>query len=161
MNIVQRINSVMEVQEAIKKALEDNVYFKASKIEVIPENAAQIDFLIKNALGKLGVVCVIQTPAFDFLGKGDDGHPVWEMPEASLVISEIPTVNRSRAGASTALDAALQAAESINELGDAITLEQIRQVENQGVVSVFVTFRTSARFMYDKQSIPPAENSNN
>lgn len=161
MNIVQKINSVMEVQEAIKEALENNVYFKAAKIEVVPENAAQIDFIIKNALGKLGVICVIQTPAFDFLGKGDDGHPVWEMPEASLVISEIPTVNRSRAGSSTALDAALQAAESINELGEAITLEQIRQVENQGVVSVFVTFKTSCRFGYAKQSIPPAENTNN
>lgn len=150
----------MEIQEAIKQALDNNVYFKAAKIEVICENAAQIDYLIKNAIGKLGIVCVVQTPAFDFLGRGDDGHPVWEMPEASIVISEIPTTNRSRAGASTALDAALQAAEAINELGADIALEQIRQVENQGIVSVFVTFKTSCRFGYAKQTLPQ-DNTNN
>lgn len=131
-----------------------NVYFRAAKIEVLTENAAQIDFLIKNAIGKLGIVCVVQTPAFDFIGKDDDGHPVWEMPEASIVISEIPTTNRSRAGASTALDAALQAAESLNELGEGISLEEIRQVENQGIVSVFVTFKTVCRFCYQRQDLP-------
>lgn len=155
MNIVQKINSIQEVQDAIKEALMQNVYFRAAKIEVLTENAAQIDYLIKNAIGKLGIVCVVQTPAFDFIGKDDDGHPVWEMPEASIVISEIPTTNRSRAGASTALDAALQAAESLNELGEGISLEEIRQVENQGIVSVFVTFKTVCRFCYQRQDLPP------
>lgn len=154
MNIVQKINSIQEVQDAIKEALMQNVYFRAAKIEVLTENAAQIDYLIKNAIGKLGIVCVVQTPAFDFIGKDDDGHPVWEMPEASIVISEIPTTNRSRAGASTALDAALQAAESLNELGEGISLEEIRQVENQGIVSVFVTFKTVCRFCYQRQDLP-------
>lgn len=154
MNIVQKINSIQEVQDAIKEALMQNVYFRAAKIEVLTENAAQIDYLIKNAIGKLGIVCVVQTPAFDFIGKADDGHPVWEMPEASIVISEIPTTNRSRAGASTALDAALQAAESLNELGEGISLEEIRQVENQGIVSVFVTFKTCSRFCYARQDLP-------
>lgn len=153
-NVIQKVNSVQEIQDAIKEALMQNVYFRAAKIEVLTENAAQIDYLIKNAIGKLGIVCVVQTPAFDFIGKDDDGHPVWEMPEASIVISEIPTTNRSRAGASTALDAALQAAESLNELGEGISLEEIRQVENQGIVSVFVTFKTTARFTYARQDLP-------
>lgn len=153
-NVIQKVNSVQEIQDAIKEALMQNVYFRAAKIEVLTENAAQIDFLIKNAIGKLGIVCVVQTPAFDFIGKDDDGHPVWEMPEASIVISEIPTTNRSRAGASTALDAALQAAESLNELGEGISLEEIRQVENQGIVSVFVTFKTVCRFCYARQDLP-------
>lgn len=153
-DITQRINSISEVQEAIKEALEANVFFKRHSIPVLCENSAQIDYLIKNAIGKLGIVCVVQTPAFDFIGKDDDGHPVWEMPEASIVISEIPTTNRSRAGASTALDAALQAAESLNELGEGISLEEIRQVENQGIVSVFVTFKTVCRFCYQRQDLP-------
>ena len=160
MNIIQRINSIQEVQDAIKEALMQNVYFRAAKIEVLTENAAQIDFLIKNAIGKLGIVCVVQTPAFDYIGKDDDGHPVWEMPEASIVISEIPTTNRSRAGASTALDAALQAAESLNELGSEVCLSEIRQVENQGIVSVFVTFKTAARFTYGKETLPPTPTNN-
>ena len=161
MNVIQRINSISDVQEAIKEALEANVYFKRHSIPVLCENAAQIDFLIKNAIGKLGIVCVVQTPAFDFIGKADDGHPVWEMPEASIAISEIPTTNRSRAGASTALDAALQAAESLNELGEGISLEEIRQVENQGIVSVFVTLKTSARFCYEREDLPSAPSGSN
>jgi hypothetical protein len=82
------------------------------------------------------------------------------MPEASIVISEIPTTNRSRAGASTALDAALQAAESLNELGSEVCLSEIRQVENQGIVSVFVTFKTAARFTYGKETLPPTPTNN-
>lgn len=153
MEATQRINSIQEIQDAIKEQLEKNVYFAASKIAVLSENAAQIDYLIKNAIGKLGIVCVVQTPTFDFMGKDDQGHPVWQMPEATIVISEIPTVNRGRAGASTALDAALQAAEALNELGSGIVLKQIYQMENQGVVSVFVTFETNARFTYYRNDL--------
>ena len=153
MDIVQRIESIMDVQEAIKKVLEENVYFKKTQIPVLCENAAQIDFLIKSAIGKLGIVCVVQTPTFNFMGKDEDGHPVWEMPEASIVISEIPTVNRARAGSSTALDAALQAAEAINEVGGTLVLNKINQIENSGVVSVFVSLKTSARFTYFRNDL--------
>lgn len=156
MNIVQKINSIQEVQDAFKEALLANTYFQKAKIEVLTENTAQIDYLIKNAIGKLGIVCVIQTPSLNYIGKAEDGHPVWELTEGSIVISEIPTVNRSRAGASTALDAALQAAESLNELGAEVALDQIYQVENQGVVSVFVTFKSTARFTYERQDLPPS-----
>ena len=153
MEVIQKINSIQEIQDAIKEQLEKNVYFAASKIQVISENSAQIDYLIKNAIGKLGIVCVVQTPTFEFYGKDGEGHPVWTMTEATIVISEIPTVNRGRAGASTALDAALQAAESINELGSGVVLKQIYQMENQGVVSVFVTFETSAHFCYSRKDL--------
>lgn len=153
MEITQRINSIQEVQDAIKEQLEKNVYFASSKITVLSENSAQIDYLIKNAIGKLGIVCVVQTPTFEFYGKDGDGHPVWNMPEATIVVSEIPTINRARAGSSTALDAALQAAESINELGSGVVLKQIYQVENQGVVSVFVTFETNAHFCYYRNDL--------
>ena len=153
METTQRINSIQEIQDAIKAVLEKNTYFKKSQIQVISENAAQIDFLIKNAIGKLGIVCVVQTPTFDFMGKDENGHPVWNMPEATIVISEIPTVNRARAGASTALDAALNAAESLNELGSGVALKQIYQMENQGVVSVFVTFETCAHFTYFRNDL--------
>lgn len=153
MDVTQTINSIQEVQDALKQQLESNVYFATAKIQVVTENAAQIDFLIKNALGKLGIVCVVQTPTFDFMGKDEDGHPVWSMPEGTIVVSEIPTINRARAGASTALDAALQAAESLNELGSNIVLKSINQVENQGVVSVFVTFETNARFKYFRNDL--------
>jgi hypothetical protein len=153
MEVIQKIHSIQEIQDAIKAQIEQNVFFKRASIPVIPENAAQIEFLIKNAIGKLGIVCVVQTPTFEFYGKDEEGHPVWTMPEATIVISEIPTVNRARAGAGTALDAALQAAEALNELGSGIVLKSIYQMENQGVVSVFVTFETSAHFCYDRKDL--------
>lgn len=153
MDIVQRINSINEIQDAIKEALEKNVYFAKSKIQVVTENSAQIDYMIKNAIGKLGIVCVVQTPKLDFYGKDEDGHPVWQITEATVVVSEIPTVNRGRADASTALDAALIAAETLNELGDAISLNSINQMENQGVVSVFLSFKTTAHFTYARTDV--------
>ena len=153
MDIVQKINSIQEIQDTLKKKLEENVYFARSKIQVVSENSAQIDFLIKNAIGKLGIICVVQTPTLEFYGKDDEGHPVWNMPEATIVISEIPTVNRGRADSSTALDAALIAAETINELGDAVALDGINQVETQGIVSVFLTFKTCAHFTYARHDI--------
>ncbi len=153
MDIVQRINSINEVQDALKEALEQNVYFAKAKISVITENSAQIDFLIKNAIGKLGIVCVVQTPKLDYYGKDEDGHPVWQLSETTIVISEIPTVNRGRAGSSTALDAALIAAETLNELGNGIALDSINQMENQGIVSVFLSFKTTARFTYQRNDI--------
>ena len=153
MEITQKINSISEIQDALKEVLEKNVFFAKSKIPVVSENSAQIDFMIKNSLGKLGVVCVIQTPTLEFYGKDEDGHPVWAMPEATIVVSEIPTTNRSRAGSSTALDTALQAAEALNELGSGILLKQIYQVENQGVISVFVTFETSVHFGYFRNDL--------
>lgn len=155
MEVIQKINSIQEVQDAFKEQLEQNVFFKTASIPVLTENSAQIEFLIKSAIGKLGIVCVVQTPTFDFYGKTSDGHPVWQLSEVTIAVSEIPTVNRARAGASTALDAALQAAESINELGSDVVLQRINQIENQGIVSVFVTFKTSAHFCYERQETTP------
>ena len=149
----QRINSIQEIQDALKEAIEKNVYFAKTKIPVISENSAQIEFTIKNALGKLGVVCVVQTPRLKFFGKADDCHPVWELTEATIVVSEIPTTNRSRADSSTALDAALQAAEALHEIGSGIVLGDIYQTENQGVVSVFLTVKLAVRFCYFRSDL--------
>lgn len=153
MEIIQKINSIQEVQDAIVNKLKENVFYSRASIPVFSENSAQIEFLIKNAISKLGVCCVVQTPTLDFYGKDKDGHPVWQIPEFSIVISEIPTTNRSRAGASTALDAALIAAETVNELGSEIALNSINQMENNGVISVFVSFKSSILFGYARNDL--------
>jgi hypothetical protein len=153
MEIIQKINSIQEVQDAIVNKLKENVFYSRASIPVFSENSAQIEFLIKNAISKLGVCCVVQTPTLDFYGKDKDGHPVWQIPEFTIVISEIPTTNRSRAGASTALDAALIAAETVNELGSEIALNSINQMENNGVISVFVSFKSSILFGYARTDL--------
>lgn len=153
MTKVQRINSIQEVQDEIKKRLTDNVYFERAKVTVLSENALDIDYMITKSLGTLGICCVVQTPRFEFIGKDDDRHPVWSIPEFQIVITEQPTINRSRAGASTALDAALIAAESLNEIPD-IGLVGIQQTDIQGLVTVVVTFSTSVQFGYARQDLP-------
>ena len=153
MEIIQKINSIQEVQDAIVNKLKENVFYSRASIPVFSENSAQIEFLIKNAISKLGVCCVVQTPTLDFYGKDKDGHPVWQIPEFTIDISEIPTTNRSRAGASTALDAALIAAETVNELGSEIALNSINQMENNGVISVFVSFKSSILFGYARNDL--------
>lgn len=153
MEIIQKINSIQEVQDAIVNKLKENVFYSRASIPVFSENSAQIEYLIKNAISKLGVCCVVQTPTLDFYGKDKDGHPVWQIPEFTIVISEIPTTNRSRAGASTALDAALIAAETVNELGSEIALNSINQLENNGVISVFVSFKSSILFGYTRNDL--------
>ena len=153
MEIIQKINSIQEVQDAIVNKLKENVFYSRASIPVFSENSAQIEYLIKNAISKLGVCCVVQTPTLDFYGKDKDGHPVWQIPEFTIVISEIPTTNRSRAGASTALDAALIAAETVNELGSEIALNSINQMENNGVISVFVSFKSSILFGYARTDL--------
>ena len=153
MEIIQKINSIQEVQDAIVNTLKENVFYNKASIPVFSENSAQIEYLIKNAISKLGVCCVVQTPTLDFYGKDKDGHPVWQIPEFTIVISEIPTTNRSRAGASTALDAALIAAETVNELGSEIALNSINQMENNGVISVFVSFKSSILFGYARTDL--------
>lgn len=153
MEIIQKINSIQEVQDAIVNRLKENVFYNKASIPVFSENSAQIEYLIKNAISKLGVCCVVQTPTLEFYGKDKDGHPVWQIPEFTIVISEIPTTNRSRAGASTALDAALIAAETVNELGSEIALNSINQMENNGVISVFVSFKSSILFGYARTDL--------
>ena len=153
MEIIQKINSIQEVQDAIVNKLKENVFYSRASIPVFSENSAQIEYLIKNAISKLGVCCVVQTPTLDFYGKDKDGHPVWQIPEFTIVISEIPTTNRSRAGASTALDAALIAAETVNELESEIALNSINHMENNGVISVFVSFKSSILFGYARTDL--------
>lgn len=153
MKHVQTINSILEIQNAVVDALKQNVFFAKSKIELLSENAMDIDFQISKAIGGLGIVGVVQTPHLEFVGKDDDGHPVWQISEFQIVFTEIPTTNRSRADASTALDAALIAAETVNEEIPDATLVDIIQSDVQGMVNVVAQFKVSVQFGYKRTEL--------
>lgn len=148
---VQTVNSILDVQQAVADAILENTFYARSKIQVIPENALDIVTMIKRELGKLGIVGMVMTPRMEFAGKGPSGHPVWRMEEIQVVFTEIPTVNRGRAGASTALDAALIAAESLNEAG--LQLQSIEQGEEAGYIVVTVTCSAHAFFCYRRVDV--------
>lgn len=153
MTHIQRINSIMEVQQAVADALKKNVYFTRAGIEILCENALDIDFTINKAISSLGIVGVIQTPHFEFYGLDNDRHPVWVIQEFQMVFSEIPVTNRSRAGASTALDAALIAAETVNDEIPGCSLVDIIQTDVQNIVSVVATFKCSVQFGYARHEL--------
>ena len=153
---IQTVNGILDVQQAVCDAILENTYFARSKIQVIPENALDIVTMIRKELGKLGIVGMVMTPRMEFAGKNPDGHPVWRMDEVQVAFTEIPTVNRGRAGASTALDAALQAAESLNETG--LQLQDIQQAEEAGYIVVTVICQAHAFFCYERVDVnTPAE----
>ena len=143
---VQTVNGILEVQQALCDCILQNTFYARTKIDVIPENALDVVTKIRSNLGKIGIVGMVMTPKMDYKGKDSRGHPVWSLEEIQVAFSEIPTTNRGRADASTALDAALIAAESLNEFG--LQLVGIEQTEEQGYVIVTVTAKATAFFCY-------------
>ena len=142
----QAVDGILEIQKAVADAMLANTYFAKARIQILPENVLDIVTQVRSAIGKLGIVGMVMTPHLAFQGKDRLGHPVWRMEEIHVTFTEIPTTNRGRAGASTALDAALVAAESLNEAG--LLLKDIQQTEQAGYVIVTVTCQASAYFGY-------------
>lgn len=62
------------------------------------ENRRDIDFEIKTALGKQGVVGLIMIPRATFAGSFEDKSLVWQIDELEVDIVENVTVNRGKNG---------------------------------------------------------------
>lgn len=68
-----------------------------SSIPILAENAKNIDFEIKNSLGKQGIVAVVTTPKATFVGNYSAKELAWEC-ECEIDVVENPTVARARPG---------------------------------------------------------------
>lgn len=62
----------------------------------IPENRKDVDFEIKNALGKQGIVGLVLTPKARYLGNYEDKCLAWEIEQLQVFITENVTVNRHK-----------------------------------------------------------------
>lgn len=60
------------------------------------ENRKDIDFEIKNALGKQGIVGLVMTPKATFAGAFQDVGLAWQLDELEVSIVESVTVNRGK-----------------------------------------------------------------
>lgn len=150
---IQKINSITEIQQAIKDVLTENTYFAKHGCNILIENQKDIEYQIKNSIGKIGIVGCVVTPTLTFNGDyiSEDGRqPFWKMDACSVVFIETPTLNRERANYCTALDAALQAAESFAGLL-AFNLEDITQSASQGTITVTLRLKTDAIFRFVKE----------
>lgn len=144
------INTISEVQNAIADKLQENVYFVQHNVPILVENSKTIDFDIKNSIGKIGVCATVATPSLTFQGHyGAENHPpFWTMESAQVVVVENPILNRGRANYATALDTALQIAQTLNTSFN-FGLTSIQQTSEQGLVVVTVSFKTNVAFRYE------------
>lgn len=101
-----------QAQEQVCEALnEDEVL--SGKVQFIPENSKDIDYEIKNAIGRQGIVGIVMTPDATYQGIMSDGQQVWDLRDFTVQVVENPIVNRGQPTYAniTALDAAARAAE--------------------------------------------------
>lgn len=48
-------------------------------MKFIPENSKDLDYEVKNAIGKQGIVGLIMTPRADYIGKTTPGELAYEL----------------------------------------------------------------------------------
>ena len=146
------ISTISELQLAIKAELEKNTYFVVHGVELLIENAKEIEYQIKSAMGACGIVASVSTPSVSYKGDYADNEsksPYFEMNSFNVVIVENPTLNRGRANYATALDTALQVAETLNQI-PTICLNDITQSTMGGLIVVTVNFKSNIVFALQK-----------
>lgn len=101
-----------QAQEQVCEALnEDEVL--SGKVTFISENSKDIDYELKNALGRQGIVGIVMTPDATYQGVTSEGEQVWDLKNFTVQVVENPIVNRgqSKYANITAHDAATRATE--------------------------------------------------
>ena len=101
-----------QAQEQVCEALnEDEVL--SGKVTFISENSKDIDYELKNALGRQGIVGVVMTPDATYQGVTSEGEQVWDLKNFTVQVVENPIVNRGQPNYAniTAHDAATRATE--------------------------------------------------
>ena len=94
------------VNTYIMNILEEVQHYVADKLNAdsqlsglcafIPEERKDIDFEIKNALGRQGIVGLIMVPRATFAGNFEDKSLVWQIDELEVDIVENVSVNRGK-----------------------------------------------------------------
>ena len=151
---MDNIQTISEIQLAVKAELEKNSYFTSHGVTLLIENAKDIEFQIKTAMSSLGITATVATPSLNFRGEYSDEngkYPYWEMPTLNVVVVENPTLNRGRANYATALDTALQIAETLNPIPNMVN-STITQTTTGGLVVVTVSLKTNIAFRYEAES---------
>lgn len=149
---MDKIETISEIQLAVKAELEKNSYFAVHGVPILIENAKDIEYQIKNAMSSLGITATVSTPSLTYRGNYTDEngqYPYWELPSFNVVVVENPTLNRGRANYATALDTSLQIAETLNTIPN-VCNNTIRQTTTGGLVVVTVEVKSNIAFRYEK-----------
>lgn len=87
-------NILEEVQQYVAGKLSSDAELSACPF--LAENRKDIDFEIKNALGKQGIVGLVLTPKATFAGAYMDVGLAWQLDELEIDIVENVQVNRGK-----------------------------------------------------------------
>lgn len=139
-----------QVQEATADALNEDAVL-SGRVNFIPENAKDIEYQIKEAMGKQGIVGIIMTPECQY--QGTNGKElVWDLRDFTVQIVENPIVNRSNPNPEltiTALDSAIRAADVLGspsfDLFGIYNPASIEQGEDSGLLVAQARFNCQVR----------------
>ena len=105
----------------------------------LAENACDITHQVESALENLGLAGTVATPDLEI---ADDG--IMLVNTLLITFGEFPTINRSRAGYISAMDAAVAAANSLRQGASGVAPRYIRQRDEDGLIRVTLECTTSA-----------------
>lgn len=105
MAVNNTINSFTEVQEALLSVLNNNAAFDKCGVKILAEDSKELEFEIKEAIGKQGIVATVTTPRVSYSGQyarntgitNPQTLPYWTIDEINVIVAEQPTINRARA----------------------------------------------------------------
>lgn len=139
-----------QAQEQVCQALnEDEVL--SGKVTFISENSKDIDYELKNALGRQGIVGLVMTPDATYQGVTSDGEQVWDLRDFTVQVVENPIVNRGQPKYAniTAHDAATRASQVLADprfgLFGQYCPTTIEQGEDSGLIVAQAKFNVQVR----------------
>lgn len=138
------MNTARELQQAIADILNQDEYLKLYGVTAVAEDRLDSSMLVDEALAQVGICATVMTLTLDYMGQTDAGGIAAEVPELTIGVLESPA-NRERAGACTALDAAIRIADLLHS--PTLRFKSIRQAlevgERGGLLVATATFQTS------------------
>ena len=71
----------------LQNIVRDYISEKMPDIKILSEDSKDIEFEIKNALGKQGLVTVVMTPSMNYIGH-DGANQVWQVDDLTIMTTE-------------------------------------------------------------------------
>lgn len=84
-------NLARELQDIVRGYISE----KMPDIKILSEDSKDIEFEIKNALGKQGLVTIVMTPSMEYIGH-DGEYQAWQVNDLTIMTTEYVNINRAK-----------------------------------------------------------------
>lgn len=145
--MINNDNFLYELQQSVAEILQADQ--QLSSMQFLCENSKEIDYGIKQNLGKQGVVSIVMTPKASFIGRKDDGKLVFDINELTIMTTENTSVNRSNDKSLTGQDISMRILKILGEdnYGTFCPIAY-EQGEDSGLLVNKVTFSCTINQLY-------------